>query len=335
MATHTKRQNKLSVRSFCLFMALLASFGPIGAALAQPSEELKAIQQRLLDGELEGALRDINAYLRTDPDDPPARFLKGLILKSAKLNAEAIEIYESLVNDLPNHPEPLNNLAVLYAEQGDYQRATKALKRLVEDVDPNYAAAYENLGDVYAAWASEMYDRAAALNSKSKNLDRKRDYLGRFTQPRKAQAMSQPPSPKADRALLAEAEPAIGPEPDAKAATELKNEIEGLITRWAQAWSSQDVNRYLTFYTDDYAADGFTSHSSWARSRHEKITRPKSIQVDIQNLHVEIARSDLVKARILQVYRSDTYQDRTEKTLTFENSGGSWKIVEETSVAGR
>ncbi|PJC02445.1 MAG: DUF4440 domain-containing protein, partial [Gallionellales bacterium CG_4_9_14_0_8_um_filter_59_50] len=60
-------------------------------------------------------------------------------------------------------PEPYNNLAVLYAGQGQYEKAKVALEMAIR-THPSYATAHENLGDIYAKMASQAYDRALQLD---------------------------------------------------------------------------------------------------------------------------------------------------------------------------
>jgi tetratricopeptide (TPR) repeat protein len=55
---------------------------------------------------------------------------------------------------------------VLYAAQGNYERAREVLEMSVR-TNPSYATAYENLGDVHAMLASQAYDKAAQLDPKN------------------------------------------------------------------------------------------------------------------------------------------------------------------------
>ena len=43
------------------------------------------------------------------------RFAQGVIATEQKKSPEAIQIFNALIKDFPNLPEPYNNLAVLYA----------------------------------------------------------------------------------------------------------------------------------------------------------------------------------------------------------------------------
>src|SRR2546425_9737176 len=73
-------------------------------------------------------------------------------------------IFTKLTQDYPELPEPYNNLAVIYASQGQYEKARAALEQSIR-THPSYATAYENLGDVYAKLASQAYDKALQLDS--------------------------------------------------------------------------------------------------------------------------------------------------------------------------
>lgn len=109
------------------------------------------------------ALEKVNGALTTKPKDAAARFLKGLILAEQGKSREALAIFNSLTEDYPELPEPYNNLAVLYAAQGDYEKARNALEMAIR-THPSYAVAHENLGDLYAKMASQAYDKALKLD---------------------------------------------------------------------------------------------------------------------------------------------------------------------------
>jgi len=116
------------------------------------------------EGKRPEALERINTYLTQHPKDARARFLKGVILAEQNKNTDAIAVFTELTEDYPELPEPYNNLAVLYATQGDYEKARKALEMAIR-THPSYAVAHENLGDIYATLASQAYDKALQLDS--------------------------------------------------------------------------------------------------------------------------------------------------------------------------
>src|SRR3954452_4024491 len=138
---------------------LLISQLQLGYAANSYEDASKLFQQ----GNYPAALEKIEAVITANPRDARARFLKGLIVTEQNKPAEAIKVFTSLTEDYPELPEPYNNLAVLYASQGQYDKARKSLEMAIR-THPSYAIAHENLGDVYAKMASEAYDKALQLD---------------------------------------------------------------------------------------------------------------------------------------------------------------------------
>ena len=130
-------------------------------ALAR-ADELSEVHRLHYSGQTAGAIRRADDYLATNPKDAPMRFLKGVMLADSQRRPEAIEQFQKLSQDFPELAEPYNNLATLYAADGDYDKARGALEQALR-ADPGYATAHENLGDVYAMLASQSYARAAQL----------------------------------------------------------------------------------------------------------------------------------------------------------------------------
>jgi tetratricopeptide (TPR) repeat protein len=143
--------------------ALCALSFAMGSALAAPADDLRDAQKLYGQGKLPAALQKVDAYLAAKPRDPQGRFLRGLVLTDQKNPAEAIQVFTSLTEDFPELAEPYNNLAVLYASQGNYERARSVLELAIA-THPSYAIAHENLGDIYAQLARRSYDRALQLD---------------------------------------------------------------------------------------------------------------------------------------------------------------------------
>jgi tetratricopeptide (TPR) repeat protein len=143
-----------------LLAALLASPWALHAA---PADDLKEAQRLYGQGKVQPAMEKVDGFLKAQPKDAQGRFLKGLLLTEQKRTAEAIQVFTGLTEDYPELPEPYNNLAVLYASQGNYDKAKSALELAIH-THPSYATAHENLGDIYAQLASRAYDRALQLD---------------------------------------------------------------------------------------------------------------------------------------------------------------------------
>ena len=140
-------------------------------ASVQPTcaDELQEINKLYKQGQPEKALERLEIYLTSRPKDAQGpkiaqgRFLKGLILAEQGKTADAVQTFTRLTEEYPELPEPYNNLAVLYASQGQYDKARRALEMAI-NTHPSYATAHENLGDIYAKLASQAYDKALQLD---------------------------------------------------------------------------------------------------------------------------------------------------------------------------
>jgi len=136
----------------------------IGFAAPAFADNLPEVQRLIKQGQYPQAMEKVDAYLSSRPKDAQGRFLKGLIYTEMNKPAEAIAVFTKLSEDYPELPEPDNNLAVLYAQQKQYDKARTALEMAIR-THPSYAIAYENLGDVYAKLASQAYDKALQLDN--------------------------------------------------------------------------------------------------------------------------------------------------------------------------
>ncbi|MEO6976063.1 MAG: tetratricopeptide repeat protein [Gallionella sp.] len=150
-------------KHFYRLAALLASVLLLCTSPVTHADEMTDASLLFKQGEHSQALEKVNHYLASKPKDAQARFLKGLILTEQGKTADAIKIFSALTDDYPDLPEPYNNLAVLYAGQGKYDKAKQLLEKAIS-THPSYATAHENLGDIYAKMASQAYDRALQLD---------------------------------------------------------------------------------------------------------------------------------------------------------------------------
>lgn len=161
-ATPLKRQaicsnNRLRSAGIALLCAIAFS----APAQADTITDINALMR---SGQFSEALSKTDATLLQSPRDKQMRFLKGVLLTELNRPSEAIVVFSKLTEDFPELPEPYNNLAVLFASNGQYDKARAALEMAIR-TNPTYATAHENLGDVYAKLASQAYDKALQLDS--------------------------------------------------------------------------------------------------------------------------------------------------------------------------
>lgn len=166
--------HRMPLRALSIAVSLFA----FGAAVAQaptvsaPPSEREEIARLVREKQLDAALARADAFLAKSPRDAQIRFLRGVILADQGKPTDAIAVFDALVRDFPELPEPYNNLAVLLAAQGRYEQARGLLQQAI-DAQPNYVTAYENLGDLYIALAADAYQRGAKLAPNDASLARK------------------------------------------------------------------------------------------------------------------------------------------------------------------
>jgi tetratricopeptide (TPR) repeat protein len=152
----------------------LAPAGSAAATVVSPglTPALAEAVTMIREGQYVTALAKIDAVLAQDARNPQARFLKGVVQTDQEELDDAALTFQALTEDFPELPEPHNNLAVIWAQQGRYDKA-KAELDLALKAKPDYAIAHENLGDVYIRLAGAEYDRAIALDKTNKSAQAK------------------------------------------------------------------------------------------------------------------------------------------------------------------
>jgi Flp pilus assembly protein TadD len=168
----------LLATGFAPALAQQAPPPPPTSATLQPqrtpglSPELAEASGMIREGQYVTALEKIDGVLAGDAKNPQARFLKGVVQSDLSETDAAIETFQGLTQDYPELPEPYNNLAVIWATKGEYDKARRALETALL-TRPDYGIAHENLGDIYARLAGLEYDRALALDKGNKSAQAK------------------------------------------------------------------------------------------------------------------------------------------------------------------
>ncbi len=148
---------------FFIPTVIALSFALLCSGARAQADELSEVNRLHRAGQTGEAMKRAQQFLAAKPDDPPMRFVWGVMLADSQRTNEATEVFLKLTQDHPELAESHNNLAALHAAAGDYDKARVALEQALR-ANPNYATAHENLGDVYAMLASQSYGRAARLD---------------------------------------------------------------------------------------------------------------------------------------------------------------------------
>lgn len=427
----------------------LASAGIVASILIWSparADELADVSKLAKSGKVVEALNKTNEYLAKHPADPQMRFMKGVLLAEQGKSEEAIAIFSKLTEDYKDLPEPYNNLAVLYAAKGDYDKARVTLEKAIR-TSPSYMTAYENLGDIYGKMASQAYDKALALGANNAPAQSKLTLLRTFSSstgaksaapetvvaaasapapPRPAAASTQPPliskippasaqanapqripalsvspppaaAPKVAAApvavptpapvaakplptpvpaptpvkiaaapapipapvpapvkvvpapapapvaaaaakpapvVVAKAEPVkpakVEPPKPAKPDTSERDEVMAQVNGWAKAWTAQNVDSYLAYYSQQFEPPKGLSRKAWADERRARIEGKGRIRVEVGSPEV-VVNGNTAKVTFRQTYESDRLTARSRKTLVLIKNGGKWQIKQESS----
>jgi tetratricopeptide (TPR) repeat protein len=332
---HTMIMLKLFSRAAVL--GLLFAF-----TLSVQADEIQDANKLFKQGQHAQAMEKVNAFLAVKPKDAQARFLKGLILAEQNNIPEAIAVFTGLTEDYPELPEPYNNLAVLYAGQGQYEKAKSSLEMAIR-THPSYATAHENLGDIYAKMASQAYDRALQLDKSNTNTQTKlaliRELFSKNARTAAKPTVVAQADPAASAAPATTVTPASTPvvsaAPPKPAVTvapipaDPAAEVQKATREWAAAWSAKNSKKYLAFYAKEFKAPGGLSRSVWEAQRKERIAAPKSIHVEIRDAKTQVADDKHVSIYFKQTYRATHLNSNSSKTLDWIKSDGQWLIADE------
>lgn len=347
-------------------LALTALVGT-GAAQAQANDYAE-ITQLLKAGKAAEALTKADQRLSATPHDPQLRFLKGVAQAESGKPADAVATFTKLTEDYPELPEPYNNLAVLYANQNQLDKARTALEMAIR-TNPSYATAHENLGDIYAKLASQAYNKALQLDAASATSVKPKLALIRelfsadiakgakgakpaaaapapavvaTQRPAPAPAPAAPPAPTPAPAATAAAPaataaaPAATPAPAPAAAPDAAKqegakdakEVTAAVQAWAAAWAAKDMKAYLAAYGKDFDPPGRMTRAAWEKERESRIVGKSKITVQVSDLNVSV-NGNKATARFRQAYSADSLNVSSRKTLDLVESNGRWLIVRE------
>jgi len=112
-----------------------------------------------------------------------------------------------------------------------------------------------------------------------------------------------------------------------------EDQIRKTINDWITAWAKKNVDVYLAFYSTEFAPTGGGARESWAKQRSQRLAKPGTIELTIENLNVRLTGADTAVSEFRQTYRADAYQDVVSKTLHWRREAGRWMITQE--VAGK
>lgn len=332
----------------------------VGTAYAQDYQEVNRL---LRAKQLPEALAKADQLLASKPRDPQLRFMKGVIQNEMGRTGEATTTFTRLTEDHPELPEPYNNLAVIYANSGQFDKSRTALEMAIR-TNPSYSTAHENLGDIYAKLASQSYAKALQLDNTNTAVQPKLALIRDLFTPTPGKAP--PPAALPSPAPAVIPSPAVAPAPApappstpvvasvqpkvptlvtaSPSGTSQPNvappvvanaisapDVESAVQAWAQAWSDRNMKGYLGSYTKDFTPANKQSHAEWEEERKSRIMGKTRIAVKLSNITTTV-KGTTATVTFRQDYKADSVATNSRKTLELVKSGDRWLISKE--VAG-
>ena len=135
-----------------------------------------SVNQLISRGKYAEALNLADKELAANPHNLNLRFLRGIIFTDTKRTDEAKKVFEQLIREFPEVSEPYNNLAVIYASEGNIGQAQALLESALNN-HASSAITYKNLGDIYQNQAIHMYEEALRLNPNNSVLKKRLQLL--------------------------------------------------------------------------------------------------------------------------------------------------------------
>ena len=102
-----------------------------------------------------------------------------------------------------------------------------------------------------------------------------------------------------------------------------------MVLNWANAWASQNVEAYLSFYSGNFRPEGGLGLAQWREQRRTRVAAPPFINVTLSNIVVTILDENAAQVRFAQRYRSNVINDEVSKELQLRKEDGQWRISRE------
>ena len=298
-----------------------------------------SMQQLIVQKQYAQAVQTGEQILRQIPNHASTRFLTAYAYQMNGKTDKAIQLYEALIKDEPELPEPRNNLAMIYLEKGDYDHASLLLVSAI-NTNISYAIAYANLSQVYKGIASEAYRRAISQSDEPAKYTHDIEltaitWLDNLDTETATQIASLPTT----KAIPAD--PLVKEVAVKKATVEISKPAPTLVNvanrntllienvrNWAKAWSNKEFAIYTASYASDYR-DKFATHAQWVKHRRGRILRPGEIKVEVADFTVKQRDAETATVDFTQAFSSPGYSDRVVKRLEFRRIGAQWEIASE------
>ena len=326
------------------YLKFFLTFLVLSLFLIRPgySQTLEDIRTLISNQNYELALSEIDSALKKDKKNEQLDLYKGYTLVQLERYVDGIKWYKKLIKRWQDNPEPINNLGVIYRLQGKFSLAIETFNTAIEKF-PDYAFAYENLGDTYIQLAEQSFTKGlkkepnamlrmkAQLSSNFHNLA-----VNTISQQQQEDLATQ-----AEQQALQQAEQSAQQQADATAAAEQKaaqqqTEIEqtgevvmAALRSWVNGWSSLEPDKYLAHYSKDFTPDRGLTLETWTAKKKRIISNAGFIDIKLDDISIEFPDENNAVATFTQSYESNSVKSVDRKELVMQLQPEGWLIVSE------
>lgn len=310
-------------------------------------------------GDKTAAKAIFQSLMKSHPERPEAFNNLAVIYSEEGNFPQAIETLQQAFQTHPSYAQVHVNLKELYATLAS-QAYNKALDLSATEQGPNLAMINQtptiqgnNSAPIVVASPKQPVKVAALENVKAEPQPVKQ------TEPKEETpvAVVSAAEPKAEMPVKAKEKPivvAVSEPTVVSAATEKapvkeqtnaapeapklekealpESEVLAHINNWAEAWSNKNHAGYVNSYTALYRPNAKLNHQQWVKQRAQRLSKPKFIRVELDQINIKMLRDNLAEARFNQHYQSDNYKDAVKKRLMLVKVDDQWKISLERSL---
>ena len=119
-----------------------------------------------------------------------------------------------------------------------------------------------------------------------------------------------------------------GSSADTKASVDPTRVVNAQFSNWLKAWVNQDINAYLSFYSNQFKSSK-GNHSRWKTLRRHALKANTNLSIQVSNIQVS-HDEEMIELNFIQTFQSDNHSDVGIKELVWERNGNDWKILKET-----
>ncbi len=310
-----------------LYRIILAA-GLLLAALTANASSPEIVERLLSKGEYKNALLEAESGLAADSKNTRLLLQKGFILIRLRRLDQAEEFYLNLIQSLPQNPEPMNNLGVIYQLKKEYQKAIEIFSETIAKF-PKFSRAYENLGDTYIQVARETYVKGQNQSPSDKMLGSKADLSQRFYRlaSENLESATTNPTPSTKQPPILNS--AQNSKQNTMSEDDSRDKIMDFLRSWSIDWSKMDIKAYFDHYDADFMPSGGLDLNTWKKTKSRIFSEVEYIRIRIESIKVLEFNQNQATLSFTQHYKSNTHQETAKKTLVLRRHDDRWRITKE------